>query len=251
MPSVGRTWARSCSIIYMTENTYILQIETATSVCSVVISRNGETVAEVEANEPNLHASHLTVFIEQTIEKAAITLSDIAAVAVSKGPGSYTGLRIGTSTAKGLCYALDIPLISVNTLEAMAHGFEKQIALSAIARHTLVPMIDARRMEVYMATYSPQLECLTATEARIIDTYSFSSNYKNPNYVLFGTGADKLATLFEKDAAIHVATGFRNAASFFSTLALQKFEQQEFEDIVYFEPYYLKDFIATTPRKRP
>lgn len=235
----------------MTESTYILQIETATPVCAVAISKNGVTVAQVEAHEPNLHASHLTLFIEQVVTNAAITLSDINAVAVSMGPGSYTGLRIGASTAKGLCYAMDIPLIAVNTLQAMVHGFGMQVPLSNIAGHTLVPMVDARRMEVYMATYNTQLECLTATEARIIDADTFFDDSKNTNYVLFGTGADKLEAFFENAATIQVAVGFRNAASFFSKLAFEKFEQQEFEDVVYFEPYYLKDFIATTPKKRP
>src|SRR5690606_12357534 len=113
MPSLGRAWARSCSIMFMTENAYILQIETATPVCSVAISKNGETMSYIEAHEPNLHARHLTLFIEQAVETISITLSDVHAIAVSMGRGSYTGLRIGTSTAKGLCYALDVPLIAV------------------------------------------------------------------------------------------------------------------------------------------
>ena len=235
----------------MTENTYILQIETATPVCSVAISKNGETMAQVEAHEPNLHASHLTLFIEQAVEKISITLSDVHAIAVSMGPGSYTGLRIGTSTAKGLCYALDVPLIAVHTLEAMAYGFrERRVLPDTAADNVLVPMIDARRMEVFMATYNTQLECLTGTEARIIDDYSFFGDSRGANYILFGTGADKLEAFYEKTPAIQVVSGFRNAASFFSNLAFHKFEQQEFEDVVYFEPYYLKDFIATTPKKR-
>lgn len=230
----------------MKQNIYILQIETATPVCSVAVSKNSETVVQVEADEPNLHASHLTLFITNALKKANLTFENIDAIAVSMGPGSYTGLRIGVSAAKGLCYALDIPLIGINTLEAMACGFVTQAMTSDIAEHTLVPMIDARRMEVYMATYNIQLKCFTETEARIIDAYSFSSN---SNYILFGTGADKLEAFFEKDDSVQVMTGFRNAASFLSKLAFQKFEQQKFEDVIYFEPYYLKDFIATTPKK--
>lgn len=234
----------------MIESTYILQIETATPVCSVAVSKNGETVVLVEAEAPNIHASHLTLFVAQALEKAALTLNDLCAVAVSMGPGSYTGLRIGVSTAKGLCYALDVPLIAVNTLEAMVHGFVSQEGQSTTENRIVIPMIDARRMEVYMARYGSQLQCLTETEARVIDAYSFSGDAEKTNYTLFGTGADKFEALFENDATVQVMVGFRNSASYLSKLAFRKFEQQEFEDTVYFEPYYLKDFIATTPKKR-
>ncbi len=235
--------------MFMIENTYILQIETATPVCSVAIGKNGETIAKVEADAANLHASHLTLFIEQALDTAAIARNDLAAVAISMGPGSYTGLRIGVSTAKGLCYALDIPLLAVNTLEAMVYGFVSQ---KTVVNETsiFVPMIDARRMEVYMAQYNRQMQCVAETAARIIDEYSFSEGSGNKVYVLFGSGADKFETLFDGHDAVQVETGFRNSASFFDKLAFQKFQQGIFEDIVYFEPYYLKDFIATTPKKR-
>lgn len=236
--------------MFMMENMYILQIETATPVCSVAISKNGETIAKVEADAPNLHASHLTLFIEQALEKAAVIRNDLAAVAISMGPGSYTGLRIGASTAKGLCYALDIPLIAVNTLEAMVYGFVLQ-GNSVSAAHIFVPMIDARRMEVYMAQYNSQLQCIAETAARIIDENSFADDEAGSKYyVLFGSGADKFETLFETNDTVQVKTGFRNSASFFDKLAFQRFQQGLFEDVVYFEPYYLKDFIATTPKKR-
>ncbi|TYR38433.1 tRNA (adenosine(37)-N6)-threonylcarbamoyltransferase complex dimerization subunit type 1 TsaB [Sphingobacterium phlebotomi] len=233
----------------MIENTYILQIETATPVCSVAIGKNGETIAKVEADAANLHASHLTLFIEQALDTAAIARNDLAAVAISMGPGSYTGLRIGVSTAKGLCYALDIPLLAVNTLEAMVYGFVSQ---KAVVNETsiFVPMIDARRMEVYMAQYNRQMQCVAETAARIIDEYSFSEGSGSKAYVLFGSGADKFETLFDGHDTVQVETGFRNSASFFDKLAFQKFQQGIFEDVVYFEPYYLKDFIATTPKKR-
>ncbi len=233
----------------MTENTYILQIETATPVCSVALAKNGKTIAAVEADGPNLHASNLTLFIEEVLQKAAITRSDLCAVAVSKGPGSYTGLRIGVSTAKGLCYALDIPLIAVNTLEAMVCGFISQGHDMEEGR-ILVPMIDARRMEVYMAKYNTELDCLVETAAEIIDEHSFEATTGHPGYVLFGSGADKFDTLFDGRESIQVKTNFRNAASFLDQSAFQKFQQGSFEDVVYFEPYYLKDFIATTPKKR-
>lgn len=233
----------------MTENTYILQIETATPACSVAISENGETIAKVEADAPNLHASHLTLFIEQVLEKAMVARGDLAAVAISMGPGSYTGLRIGVSTAKGLCYALDIPLIAVNTLEGMVYGFVPK-GNSIDAAPIFVPMIDARRMEVYMAKYDSRLLCIEETAARIIDENSFADEAGNKHYVLFGSGADKFKTLFETNDKVQVETGFRNSATFFDKLAFQKFQQGVFENVVYFEPYYLKDFIATTPKKR-
>lgn len=233
----------------MIENTYILQIETATPVCAVAIAKNGETIASVEGDAPNLHASYLTLFIEEVLEKAAITRDDLCAIAVSKGPGSYTGLRIGVSTAKGLCYALDIPLIAVNTLEAMVGGYiAKENGL--YANRILVPMIDARRMEVYMAKYNTRLECVAETAAHIIDENSFEEAGGNQGYVLFGSGADKLEVLFEGQESVQVKTGFRNSASFLDKLAFRKFKQGSFENVIYFEPYYLKDFIATTPKKR-
>ena len=234
----------------MSINTYILQIETATPVCSVAISKNGETMAVVEADGENLHASHLTVFIEEVLAKAGLLWNDIAAVAISMGPGSYTGLRIGVSTAKGLCYALGIPLLSVNTLDSMVHGFVSKMGEMGSKSNIFVPMIDARRMEVYMAQYTAGLACIAETGAHIIDENSFTDTENNSNFILFGSGADKFKTLFEDRKTVDVQVGFRNSASFFGKLAFAKFQQQDFENLVYFEPYYLKDFIATTPRKR-
>ncbi|PRD48008.1 tRNA (adenosine(37)-N6)-threonylcarbamoyltransferase complex dimerization subunit type 1 TsaB [Sphingobacterium haloxyli] len=233
----------------MIDNIYILQIETATPVCSVAIGKNGETIAKIEADAPNLHASHLTLFIEQVLDTAAVTRESLHAVAISMGPGSYTGLRIGVSTAKGLCYALDIPLIAVNTLEAMVHGFVPQKTASD-ETSIYVPMIDARRMEVYMAQYNAKLQGVEHTVARIIDNQAFADENKGQKYILFGSGADKFEALFDENETVQVKVGFRNSASFFDKLAFQKFQQGLFEDVVYFEPYYLKDFIATTPKKR-
>jgi len=234
----------------MRERTYILQIETATPVCSVAVSQNGETIALMEADGANLHASHLTLFIEQVLADVALSLDDLSAVAVSMGPGSYTGLRIGVSTAKGLCYALDIPLLAVPTLEAMVYGYVTQGKIPALKDVKLVPMIDARRMEVYMMVFNAKLDILGETEARIIDATSFSDAAQETPYILFGSGADKFEPIFEEDKAVCVESGFRNSASFLSTPASERFEQGRFEDVIYFEPYYLKDFIATTPKKR-
>lgn len=225
---------------------YILHIETATPTCSVALSKNGIVLGAVEADEPNVHASHLTSFIGKVTANAGVTLNALSAVAVSMGPGSYTGLRIGVSAAKGLCYGLEIPLIAINTLEAMVYGY---IGSRNIPKENpiLVPMIDARRMEVYMATYDHHGSPLGETAAKIIDEHSFSDG---KYYALFGSGADKFKVLFEDSPRVTVDPLFRNSASFMAAPAFRRFTEQRFEDIAYFEPYYLKDFVATTPKKR-
>ncbi len=228
------------------EDIYILQIETATPVCAVALSKNGKTIATIDSEEPNLHASHLTVFIDKLLADVQKSLADLAAVAVSMGPGSYTGLRIGVSTAKGLCYGLGIPLIGINTLDAMFNGLASEIKqpLQAIA----MPMIDARRMEVYTAMYDQHGDKIADTTAQIIDAESFPDT--TTEYMLFGSGADKFIPLFENQSNVHIQPEFKNSASFLSKLAFERYESQAFEDLVYFEPFYLKDFIATVAKKR-
>jgi len=224
---------------------YILQIDTATEICSVSISEAGETLATIEAAEPNLHASQLTVFIDRLLKQVQITYADLAAVCVSKGPGSYTGLRIGVSTAKGLCYALDIPLLAINTLEMMFSGYSKENNPS----DTLyVPMLDARRMEVYLEIFDGNNNLILPTEAQIIDENSFQS-YTANKLILFGSGAAKLKQLFVQNDSIYLDTDFVHSSSYMSSLAFKKFINQEFEDLIYFEPFYLKEFIATMPKK--
>lgn len=226
---------------------YILQIETATPDCSVAVSKNGVCVAEVSGEAANMHASHLTLFIDQVLAKAGITGAMLAAVAVSMGPGSYTGLRIGVSAAKGLCYALDIPLVAINTLDAMLAGFLGQGAVPLSATSRLLPMIDARRMEVYTAVYDQEGNTLEATSAKIIDETSFGTA---GDFILFGSGADKFVPVFEDQSHIRIVTDFHNAAGHFSANAYQKLEAGLVEDLIYFEPFYLKDFMVSTPKKR-
>lgn len=228
---------------------FVLQIETATPVCAVAISKNGKTVARIDADEPNLHASHLTVFIDQLLVETGISMMDLDAVAVSMGPGSYTGLRIGVSTAKGLCYGMDIPLIAINTLDAMLAGFRMQRS-DLVTGNVLVPMIDARRMEVYLATYDDAGAKIRDTEACIIDADFFEDDSDQQRFVLFGSGADKFESLFAENPHVQVIAHFANSADFLSGLAYEKYRSQQFVDLVYFEPFYLKDFIATTPKKR-
>lgn len=226
---------------------YILHIDTATEVCSVSISRGKEILHNVETHEPNQHASKLTLFIEEAIQQSGITKAELNAVAVSMGPGSYTGLRIGVSTAKGLCYGLDIPLIGVNTLESMFEGYK---AAATVQEDSLYfPMIDARRMEVYTATWNAVGKLIKPTAAEIIDATSFD-HYENCEIHLFGSGATKFAATFADKVHIHVHSDFKHSSRSMCNLAVQRFEDNTFEDLIYFEPFYLKEFVATTPRKK-
>ncbi|MGV3705236.1 MAG: tRNA (adenosine(37)-N6)-threonylcarbamoyltransferase complex dimerization subunit type 1 TsaB [Arcticibacter sp.] len=223
----------------------ILQIETSTISCSVALSENGKTIAVKEATERNIHASSITPFIQEVMKDAGKEMSQLDAVAVSKGPGSYTGLRIGVSTAKGLCYALDIPLIGIDTLKVMASNTKINTGNS---NSFFCPMIDARRMEVYTAVYDSALNEINPVSAKIIDQDSFADLLKDKQMVFFGDGAEKcMDTLGENPNATFINT-FENSAADMSTEAFSRYNAQLFEDVAYFEPYYLKDFVATTPK---
>ncbi|QNL50359.1 tRNA (adenosine(37)-N6)-threonylcarbamoyltransferase complex dimerization subunit type 1 TsaB [Olivibacter sp. SDN3] len=232
----------------------ILHIETATATCSVALSINGVLVSCRDHHEHNAHASMLTIFIKEVMAKSGLEMKDLDAIAVSKGPGSYTGLRIGVSVAKGICYALDIPLIAINTLDAMVTGYIDQ--LKSLRKDDLsldslfCPMIDARRMEVYTAIYRLDLQPQEATAARVIDENTFDHLTEKYQLVLFGDGANKLSSLFEQSERIKVVSGFQNSARYLLKEAKEKFNNHQFEDVAYFEPFYLKDFVPTTPKKR-
>jgi tRNA threonylcarbamoyladenosine biosynthesis protein TsaB len=223
----------------------ILQLETATTSCSAALALDGEVIACRELNERNIHASHVTLFIQQVMADAGESLKHLHAVAISMGPGSYTGLRIGVSAAKGLCYALDISLIAVGTLEAMASGM---ISSGRFGDGFLFcPMIDARRMEVFTAVFNANLKPVVGIQAKIIDDHSFEELLRDNKIVFFGDGALKCAgTLSNKNAII--VDDFVNSAKDLSSLAFKKFNEQIFEDAAYFEPFYLKDFVAGIPK---
>jgi len=223
----------------------ILLLETATSSCSVALSENGKIIAVKEANEPNIHASHITLFIEELMVKTGKRYSDLSAVAVSKGPGSYTGLRIGVSTAKGLCYALDIPLLGIDTLEAMVSGLLSQNYIQD--SDLLIPMIDARRMEVYTGIFQKDLKVLEPVSAKIVDITSFEQ-FKGKNLILFGDGAGKFRELFSGQSNISFLE-FTNSAKDLNKLAYRKLSNTETENVAYFEPFYLKDFLVTKSTK--
>jgi universal bacterial protein YeaZ len=226
----------------------ILQIETATQVCAVALSINGVTIASLEVDEPNVHASRLTLLVEEMLLKQGLSFGELAAIAVSMGPGSYTGLRIGVSTAKGFCYATGLPLIGINTLTAMAAGFEMRHPGLLTENTLLCPMVDARRMEVYSAIYDSRRQPVSAPAANIINVETFQDLAADRQIVLFGSGADKFAQIFAGHSRVKVITGFKNSARFLSQLAFEALTRGEFADVAYFEPYYLKDFIPTTPK---
>lgn len=229
----------------------ILNIETATGVCSVALAKDGQLLGLKESNTKNSHVSVLTLFMDEVIKTAGIVLSDLDAIAVSKGPGSYTGLRIGVAAAKGLCYALEKPLIGVSTLRAMAIGMPHPPAPSPIREGEssvlYCPMIDARRMEVYCAIFDEKGKEIRETRAEIMDENSFME-YLGKNRIVFaGDGALKCHPLFDKHPNAVFFEDFQASARFMISLSEEKFSQKNFEDLAYFEPYYLKDFIAGKP----
>lgn len=222
----------------------ILQIETATTSCSVALAIDGKVVAFKQINERNIHAEVITLFIDELVASANLTYDNLDAIAVSSGPGSYTGLRIGVSTAKGLCFALDKPLIAIETLEAMAYGIIHSDDFTVDEGALLCPMIDARRMEVYCALFDAQGQKVRSTSADIIDEQSFAEELNKHKVIFFGDGADKCEAALGTNLNAQFLPGFVNSATFLSQKAAEKFDKKEFEDVAYFEPYYLKDFIA-------
>jgi tRNA threonylcarbamoyladenosine biosynthesis protein TsaB len=219
----------------------ILSIETSTTVCSVALIHHGEIVSSAELSVAHSHSEKLTLLIRDCVAYAGLTLDELDAVAVAKGPGSYTGLRIGVATAKGLCYALDKPLIAINTLDAMAY----QLADISIGSHWLCPMLDARRMEVYCALYDQNLQAILPTCAKIIDASSFAEYLSIHPILFFGNGALKCKPLLDS----HSQAFFMNhvvhpSAKTVAMLATKAFEEKRFENLAYFEPFYLKEFVS-------
>ena len=220
---------------------YILNIETATKNCSVALAKEGKVIFCMEiAEEGYSHAERLHVFIEKVIIEAGITLKDLGAIAVSQGPGSYTGLRIGVSAAKGLCYALDIPLLAIDTLQTLA----SQVVVS---NGLIVPMIDARRMEVYSAVFTSNYERIREVRAEIITENSFQDLTETTYFV--GDCAEKCKTVLNKDNFIFLESNVYPSAKEMCILSYEKFIKNDTVDVAYFEPYYLKDFMITTSKK--
>nr|WP_299031384.1 tRNA (adenosine(37)-N6)-threonylcarbamoyltransferase complex dimerization subunit type 1 TsaB [uncultured Tenacibaculum sp.] len=221
----------------------ILNIETATKNCSVSIAKDGVTLALQELNDGNYsHAEKLHPFIQQVLEEAKISFNDIDAVAVSKGPGSYTGLRIGVSAAKGLCFAFDKPLISIETLYSLAHK-------ATVDNGVIVPMLDARRMEVYAAVYDSNYKRLREIKAEVIDENSFQEYLSEGKVYFLGDGAEKCKEVITHEHAVFI-DGKHPSAKEMAQLGYDKYKKNDIEDVAYFEPFYLKDFVVTPEKKR-
>ena len=226
----------------------ILHIETATTVCSVALAKDGVLLALKEYNGDYSHSENLTLFIEDVFKKSNLKISDIDAVAVSIGPGSYTGLRIGVSTAKGLCYSLNKPLIGIETLKSLA--LEAQISNFKFQISDLIcPMLDARRMEVYCAIFDKDLNYIKPTTAEIIDENSFSELLEKNRIVFFGDGAAKCKNILKHNKNTVFLNDIFPSAKDMILLAENAFMNKQFENVAYFEPFYLKDFVAGKKKK--
>ena len=222
----------------------ILCIETATEICSVALLQDDKLIALRENHEGNAHASQITLLIEAVMKDANIELKNLDAIAVSKGPGSYTGLRVGVSTAKGLCYALDIPLLAINTLESLAH---ETIKNNNIQKANFCAMLDARRMEVYCAVFDNQMNSVKKTEAKIIDENSFANLLEISEVYFFGNGSAKCKNIFTHPNAKFI-DDIKCSAINMNDIAQKLFLEKQFEDVAYFEPFYLKDFVGKIGR---
>ncbi|MDR0206279.1 MAG: tRNA (adenosine(37)-N6)-threonylcarbamoyltransferase complex dimerization subunit type 1 TsaB [Bacteroidales bacterium] len=218
----------------------LLFLETATEICSVALSKGENIIASVCSNKGNSHSEHLFPFIEEVLDKGKSKISEIKSVVLSIGPGSYTGLRIGASAAKGICYALNIPLIGISTLQSIVFGAKCQ--QKSEQNVLFCPMIDARRMEVFTAIFDTNGEAITEVESKIVDETTFLSEL-NSNIICFsGNGICKCKPFIQHQNARFVDVDL-NAANMF-TPALHKFNNKQFEDVAYFEPYYFKEYLA-------
>lgn len=223
----------------------IISLETSSNVCSVALYNETDLVFCSEILIQKSHSSLLTVMVQQCVEQGGYKLSDLSAVAVSAGPGSYTGLRIGASVAKGLCFSLNIPLIAVDTLESMA----SIVSNFCEGNSLLCPMLDARRMEVYYALLDSRLNILTSSVPKVLSVESFSDELDKQQVVFFGNGTDKFHQLIGDKTNARFINGIYPSAKGIGKLAFRKFERSEFENTIYFEPNYLKEFVSASQLK--
>ena len=223
----------------------ILSLDTSAHGCSVAVHQNGEILSISDIFKEQSHGSRLALMINQVLDNAGVKISQLSAVAVASGPGSYTGLRIGTSTAKGLCYSLNVPLIAVDSLSAMT---AQAIRLTKGQSVLYCPMLDARRMEVYCAILDQSLRFIQPIQAKVLDTVSFNEVLEAHKVVFFGDGSDKSREVINHSNA-HFLEGIFTSASGVGELAWMRFQQKKFEDLVHFEPYYLKEFLIKKSSK--
>lgn len=224
-----------------------LLIETSTALCSVALAEDGRVTAFRESAEPRAHAAMTAPYVQEVLQERGLRAADLDAVCVSTGPGSYTGLRVGVSTAKGICFAAGVPLLSVGTLELLVHQARAEGQLPAGCKY-VIPMIDARRMEVYAAVFTPEGERLTDVAPQVIDAESFRAQRAEGPVLFIGDGAEKCREALAGPDAHFVQTNPR--ASALLVPATREFEAQHWRDVAYFEPFYLKDFVATVSRKK-
>ena len=225
----------------------IILIETSTSLCSTALVEDGKVVSERISDEPRAHASKTALFVSEMLSERGLKVSDCDAVAVSKGPGSYTGLRVGVSTAKGLCFGAGIPMISIGTLDTLVWQALDGDMLPEGCCH-IIPMIDARRMEVYTGIFTPDGKQISPTVARIIDPDSFKEQISEGPVLFIGDGADKCKDTLTSPNA-HFIQCCPKAASMMRP-AMKALAAKKFEDVAYFEPFYLKEFITTVSKKK-
>ena len=233
----------------------ILCIETGTDICSVGIARDGELISLRESDEGRDHAKRVGVFVDELLRETGVLPDELDAVAVGMGPGSYTGLRIGVSFAKGLCYALDIPLIAIGSLDALAEVAREDFEAGILdveetdwTQAKLCPMVDARRMEVYAAVYDRALNVVKETAPVVVDDAAFADLLEKHPVYFFGNGADKCEGVIEHPNA-HFIDGIKPVAKNMMPLAEREHAMGAFQDVAYFEPFYLKDFVAIKSNK--
>jgi tRNA threonylcarbamoyladenosine biosynthesis protein TsaB len=228
----------------------IICLETATNLCSVALCNSAGVVSLRESNETKSHAAQLTVFIEEILEENKIKISNLDAIAVSKGPGSYTGLRIGVSVAKGLAYGASVPLIAIETVLSMYWGIRTSRYFNPESGDNTLycPMLDARRMEVYYSIYDSAGKIINDISAEVITSDSFTDIPESQKIVFFGDGSMKCKDVISRQNSLFVSD-FNISAAFMHGPVFQAFNERRFEDVAYFEPFYLKDFITSKPRK--
>ena len=229
----------------------ILSIETGTDICSVALANDGELMALRESDEGRDHAKKVALFVDELLRETGVQPDDLDAIAVGKGPGSYTGLRIGVSFAKGLCYGLNIPLVSVGSLDALVEVAREDheagiLPIEGWEESYLCPMVDARRMEVYTQIFDTNGVAKTDVSAEIITEDSFSQWRKDGKFVIFGNGAQKCCEVLSDAIYVSVTPSARGIVA----LAEQAFNAEKFEDIAYFEPFYLKEFLVIPSKKK-
>lgn len=225
----------------------IILIETSTALCSAAIAENGRIISYMESSEPKAHASQTAVFIDKMLKDNGFRLQDCSAVCVSMGPGSYTGLRVGVSTAKGLCFGAGLPLLAAGTLDTLVWQAIDGGLVPDGCRY-IVPMIDARRMEVYTAVFSPEGKQLTETAPAIVTEDSFKHLLSEGRVLFIGDGAEKCAPVTGDANAVFIQCCPK--ASSMLTPAMTEYKEKRFKDVAYFEPFYLKEFVATLSRKK-